>query len=79
MYHKITDTLQLYSIDTETCQLFYKNVLKNFTKVFVLSKNLYSQMRNLQQLNTFLLHELSAWDKMEIDKKHKIEDLRAEL
>lgn len=42
MYKKINNTLQLYSVDVETSKLFMKNVLKNFSKVFVLSKNLYA-------------------------------------
>ena len=42
MYKKIQDTAQLYSADVESIGLFLKNVLKNFSKVFVLSKNLYT-------------------------------------
>jgi hypothetical protein len=63
MYKKITSTLQLYSADLETSSMFIKNVLKNFSKIFVLGKSLYTQARNIQQLNTFLLSELSQWDK----------------
>lgn len=63
MYKKIQDTSQLYSADVESFGLFMKNVLKNFAKVFVLGKNLYTEARNLQSLNTFLLSELSTWDR----------------
>lgn len=63
MYKKIQDTAQLYSADVESIGLFLKNVLKNFSKVFVLSKSLYTEARNLQSLNTFLLSELARWDK----------------
>ena len=56
-----------------------KNVLKNFSKVFVLSKSLYAEARNLQFLNQFLLNEVVQWDKSEIKSKSKIEDLNAEL
>ena len=79
MYKKIQDTAQLYSADVESIGLFLKNVLKNFSKVFVLSKNLYTQAKNLQLLNTFLLKELNESEKGEIQKNSKIEDLKAEL
>ena len=79
MYKKIQDTAQLYSADVESIGLFLKNVLKNFSKVFVLSKNLYSEARHLQSLNNFILRELSGWEKIQVEKNSLIEDLKAEL
>ena len=79
MYKKIQDTAQLYSADVESIGLFLKNVLKNFSKVFVLSKNLYSEARHLQSLNTFILKELSGWETIQVEKNSLIEDLKAEL
>lgn len=79
MYKKIQDTAQLYSADVESIGLFLKSVLKNFSKVFVMSKNLYAEARNLQSLNTFILRELSGWEKIQVDKNSQIEDLKAEL
>ncbi len=64
MHKKIETTAQLYGADVESTGLFMKHVLKNFSKVFVLSKNLYTQSRNLQILNQFLLGELSSWSKV---------------
>lgn len=56
MYNKISSTYQLYRADLETSGLFIDNVLKHFSKVFVLSKNLYFQAQSLQKLNSFLLN-----------------------
>lgn len=77
MYKKIQDTAQLYSADVESIGLFLKNILKNFSKVFVLSKNLYTESRNLQSLNTFILKELSNWQKIQVHYSSQIEDLKA--
>ena len=79
MYNKICNSFQLYRADLESSKLFIENILKHFSKVFVLSKNLYLQAQNLQQLNYFLLSELNKWDRMEIDKNLQLEDIRAEL
>lgn len=68
MYNKISSTFQLYRADIESSTLFIDNVLKHFSKVFILSKNLYFQAQNLQNLNFYLLNELNKWDRMEIDK-----------
>jgi hypothetical protein len=64
MYNKISNTFQLYRADIESSQLFIENILKHFSKIFVLSKNLYIQAQNLQQLNHLLLSELNKWDRM---------------
>ena len=79
MYKKIQETAQLYSADVESIGLFLKNVLKNFSKVFVLSKNLCTDSRQIQSLNTFILRELSGWEKIQVDLNSQIEDLKAEL
>lgn len=55
MYKSLQESAQLYSADVESIGLFLKNILKNFSKVFVASKNLYAEARNMQLLNNFLL------------------------
>lgn len=55
MYSKIKTTAQIYSIDVESIGKFINNILINFSKVFVLSKNLYAEARNMQSLNTLIL------------------------
>lgn len=42
MYSKIKTTAQLYSVDVESIGKFMTNILINFSKVFVLSKNLFA-------------------------------------
>lgn len=79
MYGKISSTFQLYRADEESSRLFVENALKHLARVFVLAKELYVQAQQLQQLNQFLLKELNAWDRMEIDKGLQLEDIRAEL
>lgn len=61
MYRKIHDSAQLYSIDEESIGMFLRNVLKNFSKVFVMSRNLYTEVRDLQKLNALILKKLSEW------------------
>jgi hypothetical protein len=68
MYHKIKNTYDLYRADEESSSLFISNILKHFSKVFVLAKSVYFEAEQLQSLNSFLLAELNAWDRMEIDK-----------
>ena len=72
MYGKIKTTYELYRADEESSSLFVSNTLKHISRVFVLSKFLYQQVQNLQQLNSFLLAELNKWDRMEIDKNLQI-------
>lgn len=72
MYSKIKTTAQIYSIDVESIGKFINNVLINFSKVFVLSKNLYAEARNMQSLNTLILRELANWDKIEVQKNSQI-------
>lgn len=79
MYGKISNTFQLYRADIESSRLFIENILKHFSRVFVLAKSLYMQAQNLQQLNSFLITELNKWDRMEIDKELQLEDLKAQL
>lgn len=55
MYGKIKTTAQIYSIDVESIGKFLTMLLINFSKVFVQSKNLYAEARNLQSLNTLIL------------------------
>lgn len=61
MYKKINGSAQLYSIDEESIGMFLNNVLKNFSKVFVMSRNLYTEVKNLQNLNSLILKKLSEW------------------
>lgn len=66
MYSKIKTTAQIYSIDVESIGKFITMLLINFSKVFVQSKNLYAEARNLQSLNTLILGELARWDKTKV-------------
>ena len=68
MYNKIRNTYDLYRADEESSGLFISNILKHFSKVFVLSKSMYFEAEHLQNLNSYILSELNNWDRMEIDK-----------
>ena len=68
MYLKIKNTYDLYRADEESSALFISNILKHFSKVFVMAKSIYFEVEHLQNLNSFILLELNRWDRMEIDK-----------
>ena len=79
MYKKIHNTAQLYSADVESIGLFLSNLEHNYSRLFVFSKKLCAEGRNLQLLNSYLLKEVTDRHLFELGKNSEIEDLKAQL
>lgn len=63
---KIALSESIYSVDESSLRQFYQTIMRYFTILFVLSKQLFSEARDLQYLNNFLLSELSQITRFKI-------------